>query len=202
MRNVADRTDVRVEPDVILLGPEESFVSPTPADASPARRTRLRRFVEPGLFAMCAGAMLLAIQGTGGRGAPVAGPATSPSAGVPAPPWNSVAQPRLLAPQAASPGERITVLAYRNPRLCGPAQLHFDGAPVGHRLASYVGSRNPDRLEMFLTMRVPRSATPGGHKIDLYGPMTGGSRGPTCADVREHQARLASTTITVASRRG
>ena len=209
MENVRNHADVRVEPDVILIGPEESGVSPAAPDGSPARgagsavRLReLRRFVEPGLLVVCAGAVLLAVQvTTRGHGASVTRPAIASSATPSAAPPTAEGPPRLLAPQTASPGERITVLAYRNPRLCGSAQLRFDGAPVKHRLASYVGPQHPDRMEMFLTMQVPGSVTPGSHTIELYGPMPGGSTGPICADVREHQARLATTTITVGPRR-
>jgi hypothetical protein len=142
--------------------------------------------------------MLLAVQVTDGG----ASPAASPAAVQPATVRTSVAPPRLLAPQAASPGEQITVLAYRNRRLCGAAQLRLDGTPVSYRLAGYVGSPNPDRVEMFLTVEVPRSAKPGNHEIELYGPVPGGRNGPVCADVRERQAKLATTSITVASRPG
>lgn len=200
---------MRVERDVILLGSEEPTVSPKPADGSLARRIgsvagarRLRRFVEPGLLVVSVGAMLLAVQVTGSRESPVAGPAVSPPAGSSAAPRAPVALGRLLAPQTASPGERITVLAYRNRWLCGAAEMRFDGATLAHQLASVVGPPNSDRTDMFLTMQVPRSATPGHHEIALYGPMPGGGRGQICADVGEHQAQLATTTITVAARRG
>jgi hypothetical protein len=202
MRNDTDPTDVRVEPDVIQLGPEDSMESLNRGTGSVARSAeraaRLRRFVEPGLSVAGAGLMLLAVQATGG----VAPPAASPAPVGPAAVRTSAGPSRLLAPQAAVPGDRITVLAYRDRRLCGAAELRLDGAPVSYRLAGYVGSPNPGRMEMFLSVVVPRSATPGNHEIELYGPVPGGRSGPLCADVPEHQARLATTSITVGSRRG
>jgi hypothetical protein len=202
MRNVTDPTDVRVVPDVIQLGPEDSAASlnraAEPVARSPGPALRLRRFVEPGLFGAGAGRMLLAVQVTGDEASPAAPPAPVGPAAV----RTSAAPPRLLAPRAAAPGEQITVLAYRDRRLCGAAELRLDGTPVSYRLAGYVGSPNPDRMAMFLSVRVPRSATPGHHEIELYGPVPGGRGGPLCADVREHQAELATTSITVGSRRG
>jgi hypothetical protein len=202
MRNVTDPTDIRVEPDVIQLGPEESAASLNQAAESVARSpgpaVRLRRFVEPGLLVVAAGVMLLAVQVTGD----VASPAKAPASAGPAAVRTSATPPRLLVPQTASPGEQITVLAYRNRRLCGAAELRLDGTPVSYRLAGYVDSPNPDRMEMFLSVEVPRSVTPGNHEIELYGPVPGGRSGPLCAFVREHQAELATTSITVGSRRG
>jgi hypothetical protein len=207
MRNGAYRRDVGVEPDIILLGPGDSVVPPYSTDGSPARGTsafaglrRLRRFVEPGVLVVGAGAMLLAGQITGGGGSPAVGLVTSPAAR-PSVGWRaSVAPPRLLAPHAAAPGERITVLAFRNRRLCGPEELRFDGVPVVHRLAHVLGPVDPDRVEMFVTVEVPRSARPGRHEIELYGPTLGGRSGQICADLPEHQAKLATVTITVGPR--
>jgi hypothetical protein len=182
MEHVTDPSAIRVEADILQAGPSQAL------------GVRLRRLVEPALFVLGAGAILLAVQTTTDDGSSPAGSASAvPSAAVTAP----VAPPPLVAPVAAAPGERITVLGFRNGRLCGPAQLRFDGVPVAHRLAAYAGPLNLDHMQVFLTMRVPRSATPGSHEIHLYGPLPGGRRGPVCANIREHQGELATTAITV-----
>jgi hypothetical protein len=50
---------------------------------------------------------------------------------------------------------------------------------------------------VFVSMRVPLSATAGRHEIELYGPIQGGMGDSLCADVPEHQGRLATTTLVV-----
>ncbi len=164
-----------------------------------ARLRGLRRFVEPGLVVLCASVALSVPHMMDGRGSPTVPPATSPSS----PASRGVRRvasghrPRLLAAQTATPGERLTVLAYRNRRLCGVAEIRLDGAPVAHRLAKYVGPLGSDWMEIFITMDVPRSAAPGRHEIELYGPKRGGSPGPICGDSREHQGKLAGRILTV-----
>ncbi|GAA1033373.1 hypothetical protein GCM10009557_34900 [Virgisporangium ochraceum] len=78
--------------------------------------------------------------------------------------------PRLVAPGFASAGERIPVLAFAYRGRCGPTGLRFDDAPVAHRLTRYAGSPPSDRVEMFMTLDVPATATRGRHEIQLYGP--------------------------------
>jgi hypothetical protein len=173
MRNRAKDTETLVQVDVIELGEE-----------TPARRVRLRRAAEPILLVLCVGAVL-AVQDHE--------PATPGSAGSSAP----AALPRLIAPAEAAAGQRITVSAFRNRRLCGATELRFDGAPITHRPAGYADPARLDRAEMFLTAWVPRSAKPGNHEITLYGPAPGGGSAPVCAEVREHQERLATTRILV-----
>jgi hypothetical protein len=167
---------------------------------------RLRRFLEPGLLVAAIGVIVLAAHAIGNDGAPAAGRATG------GPPTSQVAPGaeatstarshlRLVAPQTATPGERLTVLTYRNRRLCGPTELRFDGAPAVQQLVRYAGRLDPDYAETFVTLDVPRNAKPGRHVIDLYGPRPGG-RGPICGDVPEHQGLLATATITVGSSHG
>jgi hypothetical protein len=180
--------------DQITLGPDRLQHTTT------RTRDRLRRLLEPALIIASTGVILLAVHATGGEDPPAAAPPTAPSPSQVA--RAEVAAPRhadlrLVAPQTAAPGERITVLAYRNRRLCGPAELRLDSKPVPHQLLAYAGTPNPDYAEMFMMIDVPRSAHPGNHVIELYGPRQGGPAGPLCGDVREHQARLASTTITI-----
>jgi hypothetical protein len=188
-----------MNPDVITFGGD-----PQPRSTSPTRR-RLRRLAEKAVLVAATSAILLAVHTTSGDRSPDAQPAGSasptPSAqtpnGLPTPPVHL----RLVVPETAVPGERLTVLAYRNRRLCGAAELRFDGAPTSHELLRYAGPANQDHAQMFVAMEVPRSAKPGSHEIDLYGPRPGGS-GPICGDVSEHQGRLATATISVKSAPG
>jgi hypothetical protein len=112
------------------------------------------------------------------------------------PPPSAAVRARLVVPQYARPGERLTVLAYRNRRLCGPAQLRFDSAAIPQRVITDIGPVNADWTELFMSIDLPRSATPGPHRIQLYGPKPGG-RGPTCTDLPEHQGEVARTIITI-----
>jgi hypothetical protein len=154
------------------------------------RRPRLvRRLVEPALALVAAGLVLLVVHMDGGRTIPVAAPVA-----VPAPAAHTTW--RVIAPRTAAPGERVPVVGFRDRRLCGPAQLWFDGVPATQQIVGYAGRLDADQSEVFMTMVVPRSATAGVHTIDLYGPRPGGT-GPLCADVHEHQARLASTSSAV-----
>jgi hypothetical protein len=91
----------------------------------------------------------------------------------------------------------ITVLAHRNRRLCGAAELRFDGAPVVQRIGGYVGPADSGRADVFVLMTVPPSATAGRHKVDLYGPMKCGNGHGLRTDVPEHSRRLATTTLVV-----
>jgi hypothetical protein len=179
--------------DEITLGPDR------PPPTTTLTKRRLRRLLEAGLLVASTGVILLAAHATGGDGSPATprtAPTPSPSARAEVGPLPQ-ALPRLVAFQTAAPGERVIVLAYRNRRLCGPAELRFDGRPTPQKLRRYAGPPNPDHVEMFIAMDVPRSAEPGSHVIELYGPRQGGPGGPLCGDVPEHQARLATTTILV-----
>jgi hypothetical protein len=121
----------------------------------------------------------------------------------PAPSTAAVSEPRLrytdqfITPELAAAGERVTVVAYRNVTLCGPAELRFDGAAVPHRLTRYAaGQDRRSNPQFFMWMDVPRSARPGTHHIDLFGPVRA-YRGNICTDVPERQARIATATITI-----
>ena len=202
MRNLRDETDVRARPDIIVLGPDEPESPPgQDVDSSvrlgwaPARR--LRRFIEPSVLILCVGGALSVLYVMDDRGSPAASPA-APTSGTASVARASAHRPRLLAPETAGPGERLTVLAFRNRRLCGPAEIRLDGAPVAHRLARNIGPLDAGWMEIFMTVDLPRSAAPGRHEIELYGPMRGGPAGPICGDSPEHQGKLAGRTITVA----
>ena len=199
MRNLPQSTEARAEPDIIVLGRDEPGPPPR-ADAESSRPRRLRRYVEPSLWVLCAGVALTVVHLTGGGGPPAAEPGAKPSSSASAP--TAVARqpahrPRLLAASTAHPGERITVLAYRNRGFCGPAELRLDHAPIAHRRTGPVG-RVGDWEEFFMTMELPRSMAPGRHEIELYGPISGGPAGVFCGDVPEHHGKLAGRVVTVA----
>lgn len=203
--NEAAKADHNVESRIELYRDEITFGSDRRQRSTLLTGRRLRRFLETGLFVAVTGVIVLAAHAAGGDRSPGARAAASPSpsqsvqpsAGSPTP----AAHPRLVAPQTAVPGERLIVLAYRDCRLCGAAELRFDGAPTTHQILRYAGPANRDYVEMFMTMEVPKSAKSGRHDIELHGPRPGG-RGPICGDVPEHQSRLATTTILVESARG
>jgi hypothetical protein len=183
-----DQSETGPEPDEITLGRDRPLRTTTLA------RRRLRRFIEPALLAALTGVVLLAVHISGGDGMPPVAPPPAASAGTGASPR---ADQLLVAPQTAVRGERITVAAYRTRQLCGPAELRFDGKPTVYALRAYAGRPTFTYVEMLMTMNVPRSAQPGSHIIELYGRDQGGPAGTRCADVPEHQARLATTTISL-----
>jgi hypothetical protein len=116
-----------------------------------------------------------------------------PPMAAPAPARAATPYPRLIIPTVAAAGDTLVVIAYRNPRLCGPTELRFDGAPIPTRTVPATANGYP---QIFLTMRVPPAAATGSHRIDLYGPIPSTS-GIICGDVPEHQGRLATAAITV-----
>ncbi|MGN9909359.1 hypothetical protein ACTMTJ_17585 [Phytohabitans sp. LJ34] len=155
----------------------------------------MRKLAEKATLVVATGAVLLAVHTTGGDRSPEAQPA-GPALPPPSAETISPVHLQLVVPESAAPGERLTVLAFRNRRLCGAAELRFDGAPTAHKLLRYAAPANQDHAQIFMAMDVPRSAKPGSHEIALYGPKPGGS-GPICGDVAEHQGRLATATISV-----
>jgi hypothetical protein len=106
---------------------------------------------------------------------------------------------RLLAPAMAGAGERVPVLAFRDPKLCGPTELRFDGATVEQRIIGYAAPDSRTYPQIFMSMDVPRSATTGTHRIELLGPVPS-THGAMCADIPERQGRIATTTISIGVR--
>jgi hypothetical protein len=196
--DATERTDDRVDPDVIVWGRDDEATSPRTGDRArpPSWQRRLRRFAEPALLVAGISAAIMVMHIADDPSAPerAGSPSTGPAAAARAP----QVQLRLIAPAIAAPGERVVVLAFKNAGLCGQAELRFDGTSVPHRLTGIAGSRLPDRVEMFLGMQVPRSATAGMHTLDLYGPAANSSTSAVCAHRGERSARLATTTIVVA----
>lgn len=141
-----------------------------------------------------AGALIAAIELSGGNAA--SPPPPSAQHGTAPVPQSHEQPARLIAPATATPGEHLIVLGHRNPALCGPAELRFDGLPVRHKGLKYAGERGGTHPQLFMSMDVPRSAKPGTHQIELFGPVRS-TRGGTCGDVPEHQARIDTTAISI-----
>ncbi len=159
------------------------------------RRRPLRRTVRTAALTLSAAGALLAAYALPGDNA--AGP-TPPSASretAPAAPPH-VQPARLIAPATATPGEHLIVLGHRDPALCGPAELRFDGLPVRHRVLRAAGARGDAYPQLFMAMDVPRSATSGTHQIELFGPVRS-VQGDICGDVPEHQARIDTASISI-----
>jgi hypothetical protein len=174
-------------------------------DTAPAAGTRglpdWRRFLRPSTRRTMTTAALTAIAALlvgyaigGGRPAP-----DRPQAATARPLAASDGQQlhaRLLAPATAAAGERVPVLAFRNPKLCGPTELRFDNAAVDQRIIRYAAPDSHTYPQIFMSMDVPRSAKPGTHEIELLGPVPS-THGAMCADVPERQGRIATTTISI-----
>jgi hypothetical protein len=107
-------------------------------------------------------------------------------------------RPRLIVPGSATPGERLIILGYRKPNLCGPAEVRFDGSPVPHEIIWYVSRTNAAYIEFFMSMDVPRSAKVGIHEIQLLGPVQS-VRGLICTEGPERQSMIATTKISIVS---
>jgi hypothetical protein len=200
-------------PDVILVPARRSrsgqpdFSATDQPTASPSERLppqamdrrRLRRLVEPGFLVIVGAVVLIAAQVTTSRKDPDTDREAPPTHGA------SVAYtvgpveatPRLIAPNTASAGEQIPVLVYRYRGPGGPVTLRFDDIPVVHRLTRYAGTPDLGWTEMFMTLDVPKSATPGPHEITLYGPPSAGIDESSYVDGAERRQQLATTTITL-----
>jgi hypothetical protein len=105
-------------------------------------------------------------------------------------------QSRLIVPASAAPGERLVVLAYRNPELCGPTELRLDGAAIPQQVLLYEGQHGRVYPNLFLALDLPASISLGTHRIALFGPVpsTGGT---SCGDVAERRDQIATSPITI-----
>jgi hypothetical protein len=172
-----------------------------PQRSTSARTSALRRLARPesrrtiATAGLAAIATLLVTNTIGGPRVTPSPPATTPA--VTAPAAQPLApQPRLIVPALAAPGERVTVLAFRNARLCGPADLRFDGAPVPHGVLRYASPDSAPYPRFFMSLDVPPGAGPGMHSIELIGPVQAAG-GSSCGDVPERQGRIAQAPILV-----
>lgn len=190
----------------IVVAPDRTPELTIDLDNAPQAGTRglpdWRRFLRPstrrtmttaGLTAIAA--LLVGYSIGGGRPLPN-GPRAAPAPPVAVSDQQQGVHAVLLAPAAAGAGERVPVLAFRNPKLCGPAELRFDGAAVEQRIIRYAGPDSRTYPQIFMSMDVPRSAEPGTHEIELLGPVPS-TQGAICADVPERQGRIAAATISI-----
>ncbi|MEV6487131.1 hypothetical protein AB0M20_00630 [Actinoplanes sp. NPDC051633] len=153
------------------------------------RQRPIRRTVRTAALTVAAAAALLVANAL--QGGDVAAPPLPAAAG------SGEQRVRLIAPATATPGSHLVVLGHRNPVLCGAAELRFDGLPVRHKVIAYAGrTLGSAYQQVFMSMDLPRSATPGTHRIDLFGPVRSTS-GSTCGDVPERQARIDTTSISI-----
>lgn len=100
--------------------------------------------------------------------------------------------PRLVVPASVAAGSTLVLLAYRDAGLCGPTEVRLDGARL--EISAIGGVASSSRS--FVSLRIPAHTSAGSHRIELYGPMRAAG-GALCGDAPEHQARIATATITV-----
>ncbi|MEV6491310.1 hypothetical protein AB0M20_22245 [Actinoplanes sp. NPDC051633] len=192
---------------------QNTYPTPAPADArqltidldldhaqnhsSPERSHHWRRITRNPLqtAAVIAGAaLLLASHAIGGGTAKQAPAAAAP---IPAN-QTTTAQPhaRLIVPETAVAGESLPVLAFRNSKLCGPAELRFDGAAIATSSVRLTAPNTHTYQELFMTIVVPLTARAGTHHLDLIGPVPA-AHGQFCGDVPERQGTVASASMTI-----
>ena len=92
---------------------------------------------------------------------------------------------------------RITIVAYRDHRLCGPTVLNFDGTQIPHQVPATTRPATAESTELFLTVQIPSAVGLGRHRIELFGPVPDGQDRVLCGAEPEHQGRLADAEITV-----
>lgn len=189
-------TDQRPVDVIVFPGPPSSTTEPQPWTAV---RRRFRSLVELTLLTLVIILTVAVVRlASAARPAEPTGGSLITTDPRTAPPGSAVpvTHPRMIAPQTASPGEQITVLVYAYRGRCGPTELRLDNLPVKHRLNRYLGSPNPDWIEMFMILDVPTGAFPGRHEIQLYGPDTG-QTGTRCGTNPTDRTLLATLAITL-----
>jgi hypothetical protein len=184
------------EPTIDLDNAPESGTSGLPDWRRFLRQSTRRTMTAAGLTAIAA--LLLGYAIGGGR-LPPNHPQAAAARPAAASDQQQAVHARLLAPAAAGAGERVPVLAFRNPKLCGPTELRFDDAAVEQRIIWYAAPGSDTHPQIFMSMDVPSSAKPGTHEIELLGPVPS-THGAICADVPERQGHIATTTISIGVR--
>lgn len=165
------------------------------------RRPALHRLARPenrrtiATAALAAVATLLVTHTIGGARVTPSPPVEAAPAGATAA-AQSAPLPQLFVPAVAAAGERLTVLASRDGRLCGPAELRFDGAAVPYRVIRYASPGSDSYPRIFMSLDVPPTARRGTHSIELIGPVQG-SGGTLCGDRPERQGRIAQASILI-----
>jgi hypothetical protein len=182
-------------------------------DRPPASgRRRWRRVAEPLVLLAAAATFFAIMRFAENRDAPaadeprsavVSAPATSarpdvgPSTTLVNAQGSHVPSPRFVVPATARRGDQITIVGYRESRLCGPTELHFDGRPIPHQIRARATPTSEGWVELYLTVTIPSVTSLGTHGLELFGPAAGGNAGALCGDVPEHQDRLADAEIII-----
>ena len=168
----------------------------TIGDRPQGGRRPWRRAVEP-LLLVAAVATAIALTNVAQPRDPPAPRRPAPPAGVSptAAPARSIDTPRFVVPLIASPGEQIAVVAFRDRGMCGPTTLHLDGAVIPHHVRAIAPPSVAGFVELYLTVAIPTTASPGSHRLELQGPVAGPRAGVFCGDASEHQGSLAEAEI-------
>jgi hypothetical protein len=189
----------RAQPPAIVFelddhGPGGADVISAGPDGRPQWTKWSGRLMTPVLLLVVAG-VAFAFRGPVAGGEPDAGPPTAPATSDPGQMIRTSSGPGLMAPPVGRPGQHITVVGFRDINLCGPSEVRFDDEAVSQRVDATARPRTPELLAVFIVMQVPSTATPGTHRIQLWGPAHGGRR--TCGDVPSHQAQLDAVDIEI-----
>ena len=123
--------------------------------------------------------------------------ATQPTTAVTPRRPSPAASPQLVVPATARAGEQITIVAYRDDRLCGPTALRFDGTQIPYQVLATTRPATADWVELFLTMQIPSVVGLGRHRLELFGPVPGGQDRLVCGAEPEHQDRLGDAEVIV-----
>jgi hypothetical protein len=102
-----------------------------------------------------------------------------------------------VVPATARADEQITIVAYRDDRLCGPTALHFDGTQIPYQVPATTRPATANWVELYLTVQIPSAVGLGRHRIELFGPVAGGQGRVLCGAEPEHQDRLADAEVIV-----
>ena len=105
--------------------------------------------------------------------------------------------PRFVVPLIATPGEQITVVAYRDGGLCGPTTVHMDQTLIPHQVRASAPPSTDGFVELYVTLTIPPTASPGIHRLKLGGPVPGRQAGNLCGGASERQGDLAEAEIIV-----
>jgi hypothetical protein len=155
----------------------------------------LRSLAKALLIVVVAGAALVAMRPSpspshdSGGGA-IAAPTTQ-RAGIAA----ADPSPRYDLEGTARAGESITLVEYRDSRFCGASEIRFDDVTIGHRINAVGVPSESGSVQVFISIDIPSTATPGTHHLQMYGLVS--SRGFFCGEPPERQQELAVVDVLI-----